>query len=712
LPRIVGRGVAAADFDNDGRVDIAVTGVGAPLQLLRNTGEGGHWLTVSPEGALPGTRVSVTLPDGRRLVRELQAGGSYLSSEDPRLHFGLGETATVPLVETTFPDGTRTRLENVAGDRVVRVERRPWAIDDCRPATGPGRSVARVWDEAILAAIRTDLPAPTTHARNLFHLSAAMWDAWAAYDPTADGVFVTEKPSPPTDIRAAREAAISFAAYRLLTRRYALGAAVRVQLDRVAATMRSLCYRVEYTKHSGDDPAALGNRIAAAVIAAGRDDGANEEGRYADETYRPVNEPLIVNEPGAAMRDPTRWQPLALDRFVSQNGLPVAGKVQAIVGAQWGDVRSFALPAPRDGLPIDPGPPPLGLPADPRYKAAAVEVLRSSASLDPGDATRMDIGLGARGNNPLGTNDGRGYPANPVTGQPYAPDVVPVGDYGRALAEYWADGPQSETPPGHWNVIANLVSDAPETAPTIGTGSEARLRWDVRMYLALNGALHDAAIAAGGAKRRYDSARPISMIRYLAGRGQSSDRSLPSFDPDGLPLVPGLVEVVTAESSAPGGRHSELAGHVGEIAVRAWRGTPPTPGTSSGVGWILGTRWVPYQRDTFVTPAFPGYVSGHSTFSRAAAEVLSAYLGSPAFPGGELAVVIPIGSLGFEKGPSVPVTLRAATFFDAADQAGLSRLYGGIHVSVDDLAGRRLGAIVGKRAWARATAFFAGAARP
>ena len=215
-------------------------------------------------------------------------------------------------------------------------------------------------------------------------------------------------------------------------------------------------------------------------------------------------------------------------------------------------------------------------------------MIRLSSELDPSDNQMVDIGLDARGNNPLGTNDGHGYTVNPVTGKPYTPELVPLGDYGRIVAEFWADGPTSETPPGHWNVIANAVSDSPLLADRIGPGAANRLAWDVKLYFALNGSVHDAAIAAWGAKRAYQCVRPISMIRYLAGKGQSSDPNGPSYDPEGLPLVPGLIEVVTAASSAPGQRHAALAGHVGEIAIRAWQG--------GGVGWILGTRWVPYQR--------------------------------------------------------------------------------------------------------------------
>ena len=157
----------------------------------------------------------------------------------------------------------------------------------------------------------------------------------------------------------------------------------------------------------------------------------------------------------------------------------------------------------------------------------------------------------------------------------------------------------------------------------------------MKTYFALNGATHDAAIAAWGLKAYYDSVRPISMIRYMGGLGQSSDPDGPSYDPDGLPLEDGLVEVVTLESSAPGERHEQLADHVGEVAVYAWQGPPEDPETqTSGVGWIRAVDWVPYQRPTFVTPAFAGYVSGHSTFSRAAAEVLTGITGTPYFPGG------------------------------------------------------------------------------
>ncbi len=99
--------------------------------------------------------------------------------------------------------------------------------------------------------------------------------------------------------------------------------------------------------------------------------------------------------------------------------------------------------------------------------------------------------------------------------------------------------------------------------------------------------------------------------------------------------MPDLVELITPETTAVGPAPRGAPGHEGEIAIRAWAGNPKDPKTeTSGVHWILASTWVPYQLPTFVTPAFQGYTSGHSTFSRAAAEVLTAFTGSEYFPGG------------------------------------------------------------------------------
>jgi hypothetical protein len=119
LPRVNGRGVAAADFDNDGHVDLAVSSIGGKLMLLRSTGGSGHWLEVSLPRFAPGAVVTATLPDGRRLVREVHAGSSYLSSEDPRVHFGLGTATRVHELTVRYPGGRTTRLAGVAADRIV-----------------------------------------------------------------------------------------------------------------------------------------------------------------------------------------------------------------------------------------------------------------------------------------------------------------------------------------------------------------------------------------------------------------------------------------------------------------------------------------------------------------------------------------------------------------------------------------------------------------
>ena len=87
-----------------------------------------------------------------------------------------------------------------------------------------------------------------------------------------------------------------------------------------------------------------------------------------------------------------------------------------------------------------------------------------------------------------------------MTGQPYVPNVVNLGDFTRALTEFWADGPKSETPPGHWNVVANAVSDSPGFELRIGgAGPEVdRLKWDVKLYLALNGRFTTQPSRRGG----------------------------------------------------------------------------------------------------------------------------------------------------------------------------------------------------------------------
>lgn len=578
----------------------------------------------------------------------------------------------------------------------------------------PDGSIARRWNEQLLNAIRRDTPRPGVHARNLFHASVAMWDAWAAYDELADGYVVTEKQAS-EDVAVARSEAISYAAYRVLSHRYAMAVGGPVSQACFDAFMAKLGYDPSDTDDTDDTPRALGNRIGQAVIDAYADDGANEANNYADpDAFTIDTKNLVVDRPGTDAQDPLRWQRLVLAKAETQNGIPGDAGAQSYIGAQWGSVTPFSLQRPSGGgAYLDIGTPPTAL--DDELVAQSVELIRRSSELDVNDETLIDISPASLGNNPLGTNAGHGYAKNPVTGKPYPKQLVKRSDFGRVLAEFWADGPTSETPPGHWNTIANHVADEPTLVRNLfGEGAELdALSWDVHVYLALNAAVHDAAIAAWELKRKYLTGRPITLIRYMGKKGQRSDPDGPAYDPEGLPLVDDLIEVITAESSAPGQRHEALRRYQGEIAVRAWRGEPgDRKHEVGGCAWLRAQEWMPYQRRTFVTPAFPGYISGHSTFSRAAASVLAELTGSAYFPGGIARFETDPGYLVFETGPSAAVTLQWATYFDAADQAGQSRLWGGIHVQSDDFDGRRVGAAVGDSVLARVRGYFDGTAVP
>jgi hypothetical protein len=281
--------------------------------------------------------------------------------------------------------------------------------------------------------------------------------------------------------------------------------------------------------------------------------------------------------------------------------------------------------------------------------------------------------------------------------------MVLRGDFARVLAEYWADGPSSETPPGHWVSLAGEISDElpPSALMPFGHGAAVdRLAWDVALYLTVTGALHDAAIVAWELKRVATGPRPVTLIRWMAQQGQRSEPNAADFSPVGLPLQPGLIERITDASTVSGQRHEALRGHEGELAIFAWPGEPADRvNLYSPLRWVLASSWVPYQRKTFVTPAFPGFISGHSTFSRAAAAALTAFTGSAYFPGGMHEFVARKHQfLFFEDGPTDDVTLQWATYADAADQAGISRRYGGIHIEPDDRLGRIEGDSVGWRA--------------
>jgi hypothetical protein len=347
--------------------------------------------------------------------------------------------------------------------------------------------------------------------------------------------------------------------------------------------MRELGYDPANYTTDTSTPAGIGNVAAAVLLDYRRSDGSNQENGYADPTgYVPVNTWNQVN-------NPNYWQPLRLP-----NGTG-GFVIQECLAPHWGEVTPFAL---QSGSELRPPPPtryPHGL-----YRAQAEEVIHMSADL---------------------------------------------GDREKAIVEYWADGPRSELPPGHWNLFAQFVSQR----------DRQTLDQDVKLFFALNNAVMDAGIAAWEAKRYYDYVRPITAIRYLnAGK-----------------------------------------------KIRAWAG--PYLGTRV----IDGERWLPYQPETFLTPPFAEYVSGHSTFSAASAEVLRLFTGSDAFG---LSVTIRAGTSKIEPGavPARDVVLGWSTFTEAAEEAGLSRLLGGIHFRDANVQGRTMGRAIGGMVWTKALGYFNG----
>lgn len=613
-------------------------------------------------------------------------------------------------------------------------------------------SVARQWNDLLLEGIRSDFARPTVHARNLFHVSAAMYDAWAAYDNIAEPFLLGKTVGSynclfdgvpaPADIAAARKKAVSFAAYRMMRHRFQSSPGTSALFTQMDFKMAQLGYDINVTSanYISGDPAMLGNYIAQQYIQFGLQDGANESSFYTNQYYQPVNPPLVIELPGNSdIEDLNRWQPLTLEVFIDQSGNVIPFNTPAFLSPEWGNVVPFSLNSndltihERDGHQYkvyhDPGAPPYldtltGGGTSDFYKWGFELVSIWSSHLASDDTEIWDISPASIGNiqnyptnfteyqqfyDLIGGGDAStGYAVNPKTGQPYEPQYVSRGDYARVLAEFWADGPNSETPPGHWFEILNYVSDHPEFEKRYrGQGPLIDdLEWDVKAYFALGGAMHDVAISAWGIKGWYDYIRPVSALRGMAELGQSSDPNLPNYHPGGLTLVPDYIELVEAGDPLAG----DSSQHVGKVKLLAWKGPDyiNNPETDvAGVDWILAENWWPYQRPSFVTPPFAGYISGHSTYSRAAAELLTALTGDPYFPGGMGEFVCPENEfLVFEDGPAQEVRLQWATYRDASDQCSLSRIWGGIHPPADDIPGRFIGMEIGMEAFNHAESYF------
>ena len=443
-----------------------------------------------------------------------------------------------------------------------------------------------VWDEAVLHGIRVTKPGPTIAARALAVVHTAMFDAWAAYDDVAVPTIPPGGWRRPAGERTAanKSEAVSYAGYR----------AVVDLFPTEAAWYTAVFQQQGYTAidHSTDLSTArgVGNAAAAAVLERRHHDGSNQlgdlaPGAYSDYTgYVPVNTSFTVN-------DPNHWQPLA----IVVDGAVVT---QSYTTPHWGLVTPFALPS---GSALRPSSAPPQWP-DPAYKDQADEILAFSAALT---------------------------------------------DRQKVAAEYFADGPNSEFPPGHWALFAQFVSR--RDAHTLDQ--------DVVIFFALGNGLLDASICAWDTKRHFDYVRPMTAIRFLY-RGQT---------------------------------------------VQGWGG--PGAGTVS----MLGEQWRPYQLPNVVTPPFPEFFSGHSVFSATGAQILASATGSDAFG---YSVRVAAGSSVAEPGvvPASDLTLSWATFSAAADDAGMSRRYGGIHFRTGDLTGRALGRTIGALAWQTAQSYVNGSA--
>ncbi len=462
-----------------------------------------------------------------------------------------------------------------------------------RGASAAKANVVLRWNDALLDAIRTAKTPPPIAARALAITHTAMYDAWTAYTerarPTRPGF---RRPKIERTLSNKSEA-ISHAARKVLVEHFP---DEKASFD---ALMRSLGYDPSRTFAYGPSPAGIGNRAAKLVLDARRGDGSNQENGYADTTgYRPVNAVMDPSRPFAPTDgfDPDHWQPLLVSD--GHGGLAA----QEFLAPHWGGVRPFGLSSGGELRGVLDG-------TLRRYKGGG----RSRYVEQFGEALGISAGLD---------------------------------DRRKTIAEYWADGPGSATPPGHWNDISHYVSQR----------DRHTLDEDVKLYFALNNALMDAGIASWDCKLHYDSIRPIGGIRFLNANRR----------------------------------------------VRAWAG----PG--KGARTIDGATWLPYQKADSVTPPFPEFVSGHSTFSRAASVVLEAFTGSDRYGGFHTQEA---GASLIEPGivPASPVTLSWKTFTEAAEEAGMSRLYGGIHIMDGNTGGMKLGEEVGKRAWSKARSYFDGA---
>lgn len=462
------------------------------------------------------------------------------------------------------------------------------------PRVAPDNVVLQ-WNSAVLEGVRRSRLGPPMVSRALAIVHTCIYDAWAAYDQKAVGTRLgATLRRPPRERGSSKKSeAISFAAYRAAMDLVPTGAPL------YDAIMARFGYDQMDTTTDITTPAGVGNVACQAVLDFRHQDGANQLGDinggapYSDYSgFVPVNAPMTVADPidQTTVADPDHWQPL---RYQDLTGATV---VPGCLTPYWTNVIPFALTS-GDQLRSPTGPAKHGTQA---FVDQARDLLEISANLT---------------------------------------------DTQKVIAEYWADGPKSETPPGHWNLFAQYVSRRDHHG----------INDDVQMFFALTNAVFDAGIVAWDNKIAFDSVRPITAVRHLFDGQQ----------------------------------------------VEAWGG----PGR--GTTMIDGGTWLPYQPTYFPSPPFAEYSSGHSNFSAAGAEILRRFTGSDAFGA---SASIPAGASVVEPGtvPANDVVLSWSTFSDAADEAGISRRYGGIHFEQGDLDARATGRLAAAQAWEKAQSYIMG----
>ena len=605
-------------------------------------------------------------------------------------------------------------------------------------------SVARRWNDLLLESIRNDYARPVVHARNLFHISAAMWDAWSVFEEGPRPWLHEDEFIAAGDVEAARSEAISHAVYQLLRHRFRESPGWKELEPAYRNLMIELGFDPEDDSTRGDAPSAVGNRIAIEYVFFGLADGANEINDYENQWYRPVNDPLIPPEPGTqGILEPNRWQPLALEYFIDQAGNIELGGYPEFLGPEWGHVDSFSLtPSQRvdyerdgDAYPVflDPGMPPLiGSDDELLFLEGFEQVLYWSAHLDATDGVMIDVSPNSIGNATI-----------PTEPEDFA------GFYDRFEGGGWrsrlrrqssdrcavsgTDGPSRRLRPGARRILGGWAGQR-DTARVTGSYCSTRsaMPWDRKSGSVARG--RSSMRSSGMSRVTSRSAAGCMIPRFPPGAsraGTTSSGRSPRFDgwrrtdSARIPIFPASILMVSNSCRgwwrcSPRSRRLPVVGtSIFRERVASTSGrSPPNAGegpdyifdpesSTAGCGWILVENWWPYQRPTFVSPNFAGYVSGHSTFSRAAAEILTALTGSPWFPQGLGEFEATSNEfLVFEDGPTVNIRLQWASYFDASDQCSLSRIWGGIHPPCDDVPGRLMGSIIGPQAWSLAIEHF------